>query len=766
MRLPFLNSLRNQVLFLLGLSLLPLGILTFYLSIEEGAQAEADARDDARATVQEARNTIGSALEATKDLLAALGKNPALQNSNKFCFDLITAIRPAYPHLFGIGVSDEQGFRLCSSETRKPFEKVTTGGDHDLVVDRVKATRAPVVAAMDRTVNGRPSLAVVGPVFREDGTVSEFVAASIDVSWLEQRIAVMAIADEASLVVFDRDGKLIGRNPKSLNLRPGEKVPAFELSLAQLPEREGQRMGPDGVGQFFQSAAVNGADGISVVFRIPSSIIYRDSRRKLSLHLAALVLVSIVIFGVVWFGSNRFVARPLENLNLAARRIGRGDASARSGLKYEGEIGALARSFDEMADLLQSARQRNDEAAAAFRSILEGTSNATGEAFFQSLVLSLTSALRADYALVGEFLPGGQAVQTLAVCYRGELQNAFVYELAGTPCEYVRNKVALCYYRSDVQNLFPLDGMLQEYDMDSYLGTPLLDDHGAPVGIVVVLHKGPLQESVIEADSMLSIFAARASAEMKRLHVERDLLATVEERDEAARRNESMVGVLRDLTARLQVVREEERTKISREIHDELGQQLTIMRFDTAAIRKQVKELPQEESESLLKRVESLRSALDVAIQDVRRISGELRPGVLDTFGPVAAIQWLADQFEKRTGIVCRVNSPEELSAPKEIATTLFRICQESLTNVARHSRATLVEIDIKVKKTGIAIEISDNGVGVPGGVLVSTHSLGVLGMQERARMVNGVLEIGNGRLGGVTVSAILPAGARGAAAG
>ncbi len=765
MTLTFLNSLRNQVLALLGLSLLPLGALTLHLSYDESRQAEADARDDAQATMDTARTNLNYAFSATRDLLDGLGRNPSLRESTPFCSELIAAIRPAYPHLLGIGVSDEAGLRLCSSEPNKRFAPVTTAGDHDAIIARVKATRRPVIARMGPT-RGRVTLPFVGPVLRSDGEITEFIAASMDVAWLQERIAAIPITDGTTLLAFDRDGHLLGRNPPVSVGELATPVSAFYRELARAIPFEGQRNGTDGVQQFFYSAPVNAEDGISVIFTMPSRVIFFESRRKFRLYLIALTTVALFGVVLVWFGSGRFLAQPINRLKQAARRIGEGDSGARSGLVYSGEIGVLARSFDEMAEALQLARQHSESASAVLQSILQGTSNKTGEEFFQSLVLSLSAALEADLALVGEFLPARNAVQTLAVCHKAKPSPNFVFEISGTPFASLRTPATVCHYRVGVRGLFPQDQLLQDFQIESCLGTPLCDEYGTPVGLLAVFHTEPMSETIFDADSTLSIFASRAAGEIQRLHAERDLLQSISERNEAARKNEQMVEVLRQLTARLQTIREEERSEIAREIHDELGQQLTIMRFDAAALRKAILRLP--DPDPLLQRVDSLRSALDVSIQDVRRIASELRPGVLDTFGPVAAIQWLTDQFQKRTGIPCIVRSPEQIDVSRDVATALFRICQESLTNVARHSKATLVEIDISVRKSGVAIEISDNGTGVREGVLPAVQSLGVLGMQERARMVNGMMEIGNGRLGGVTVSALLPTGlaARGAVAG
>jgi signal transduction histidine kinase len=134
-----------------------------------------------------------------------------------------------------------------------------------------------------------------------------------------------------------------------------------------------------------------------------------------------------------------------------------------------------------------------------------------------------------------------------------------------------------------------------------------------------------------------------------------------------------------------------------------------------------------------------------------------LRPSVLDTFGLVAAIEWQAEDFQKRTKIRCAYEGPQDLGVGRELSTTVFRICQEALTNVARHAAATEVRIRLAVEYGWLSIEVRDNGKGVSPATLAHTNSLGVLGMRERARIAGGELEIGGSLGQGVTVVARLP---------
>jgi PAS domain S-box-containing protein len=211
---------------------------------------------------------------------------------------------------------------------------------------------------------------------------------------------------------------------------------------------------------------------------------------------------------------------------------------------------------------------------------------------------------------------------------------------------------------------------------------------------------------------------------------------------------------LRSLSAYLQSVREEERFSIAREIHDELGQLLTALKMDVSWLKRKLRDT----DAALSEKAASTESLADSGIRSVRRIISELRPYVLDELGIVEAVQWQTHQFEERTGIGCKMaidKSP--LRVDKERSTAIFRILQESLTNVARYSRAS--EVRVELKKTGddIMLRVTDNGIGIPEGRLTAPRSFGLIGMRERALNLSGKVDIKRADTGGTTVEARIP---------
>jgi len=217
---------------------------------------------------------------------------------------------------------------------------------------------------------------------------------------------------------------------------------------------------------------------------------------------------------------------------------------------------------------------------------------------------------------------------------------------------------------------------------------------------------------------------------------------------------------LRLLAAHLQGVREEERTRIAREVHDQLGQMLTGLRMDTAWIEKRIEALDDPATRAPMgAKLTSMFALLDQMVKTVRRISSELRPGVLDDLGLAPALEWQAREWQERTGIECAVSS--ELGGVKvacEPGTALFRVFQETLTNVARHAGATRVAARLGVEAGAIVLEIRDNGRGITADEVRNSKSLGLLGMRERAKMLGGEFRIAGEPARGTTVTVRIPA--------
>jgi len=211
---------------------------------------------------------------------------------------------------------------------------------------------------------------------------------------------------------------------------------------------------------------------------------------------------------------------------------------------------------------------------------------------------------------------------------------------------------------------------------------------------------------------------------------------------------------LRKLSSHLEIIREEERTNIAREIHDELGQQLTGLKMDASFLSKKIPATDKATRE----RIAGMMTLIDDTVKTVQRISSELRPGILDDLGLIDAIDWQSQEFQKRTGTSCIfTTSLSEMKFDRDLATGIFRIYQETLTNVARHARASSIQTRLEFGSNELLFTVEDNGTGFHEKEIRNKNTLGLLGMKERAMMFGGKLTI-DSRIGkGTTIAVQVP---------
>ena len=211
---------------------------------------------------------------------------------------------------------------------------------------------------------------------------------------------------------------------------------------------------------------------------------------------------------------------------------------------------------------------------------------------------------------------------------------------------------------------------------------------------------------------------------------------------------------LRRLADHIQSAREDERISVAREIHDEMAQSLTAQKIDLVRLRSR---LPEDDT-YLTGLSGDILQSIDQTIHSVQRILTELRPALLDDLGLLAAIEWQVDQFQQRTEMQCQLSLPDEepVLTHKE-RTALFRIMQESLSNILRHSNATKMCLELRVKGHWLLMKISDNGIGVSEIDVLDSKSFGLMGMRERAHIFGGSVNIEGDFGKGTTVSTRIP---------
>jgi PAS domain S-box-containing protein len=233
----------------------------------------------------------------------------------------------------------------------------------------------------------------------------------------------------------------------------------------------------------------------------------------------------------------------------------------------------------------------------------------------------------------------------------------------------------------------------------------------------------------------------------------------ITERMRADAERERFAEQLRELSAHIEAAREDERTGIAREIHDQLGQALTVLKMDLSWIARRASSEAGLPREQLLEKVQGLVQTADETIDEVRRISAELRPAILDQVGLGAALSWKAQELEKRTPLACIVDSSlaPDAKLDRALASAVFRVFQEALTNVVRHANATRVDVRLAERDGFLVLEVRDDGRGITQDEIDNPHSLGLLGIRERVRRFGGSVTFEPGQPRGTVVTLLAP---------
>ena len=265
----------------------------------------------------------------------------------------------------------------------------------------------------------------------------------------------------------------------------------------------------------------------------------------------------------------------------------------------------------------------------------------------------------------------------------------------------------------------------------SVICTPILDSVGEVLGYFYIRDKRDGQGFTLIDQEMLMALSPAASIAIQNALAYEQRVQTETELSYSYER-------LRALAAKLEDVREEERTGIARELHDQLGQALTALKFDLARLTARLV----EKDATLAQEAKAITTQMDTMVKMVRRIATDLRPGVLDNLGLAASIEWQAREFQKRMGIACTVDVTEQPLPLSNESTALFRIFQETLTNIVRHAEARHVEVSLTATNQDVILQVDDDGRGIERAEVSGTRSLGLLGMRECAALLGGTFDI------------------------
>jgi len=393
---------------------------------------------------------------------------------------------------------------------------------------------------------------------------------------------------------------------------------------------------------------------------------------------------------------------------------------------------------------------------------------ASGEDFFRSLARYLAENLGMDYVCIDRLQEDGLAAQTVAIYFDGEFEDNLTYTLKDTPCGDVVEK-KICCFPKGVRHSYPQDVVLQEMMAESYIGTILWSSKGQPIGLIAIIGRQPLVNPQL-AESMLKLVAVRAAGELERREAEealrqrslelQRLTETLERRvlertAELATTNEA----LRHLSTRLLSAQEDERKRIAGELHDTIGSYLGGIKLKVEDAVEQIGETPKAAAESLNTIVPVIQEAMD----ECRRIQMDLRPSMLDDLGLLPTLSWFCRRFEaiySRIRIEPKIGI-EEGEIPKPLKIIIYRVIQEAMNNITKHSQADFVCLSLRKLDDKLELALQDNGRGFDQEKAHSQKSasrgLGLSSMRERVELSRGSFAIESSEGKGTTIRASWP---------
>ena len=700
-------------------------------------------------------------IEGTRQLLVALAHTSQVKDpETSACSAFLGALVEEYDNYINFGVLDPQGTVRCSAS---PIPDTLNVVDQPYFQRALEFEGFAIGECHVSPLTKRSAVTFGQPIVDREGAVRGVFFATLDLAWLNHRDTeelVRQLPQGASLTEVDTAGVVLVHQPNS-DAWVGKSAAETPLVRAVLSRKQGvmRATGLDGQPGIYAYAPVHSqvrGDEMYILVGIPDEIALADGRRIFKRNILVLGFVMAIGLTGGWFLSDAVILRRGRALLAAARDLGRGDLSARTGVPHdESELGRLAAAFDRMAETLEQREFEREQTENHLRRQAERL----------EILRTVDGADLATQSLEDIAREALEHVRRSISCLR-----ATVLLFDWDANEMIRLATS-GIGNASLENggRLPLDPFL---DAESHPGALMLAGGSRSIdpsrsrvdrelfqeGIrtYTVVHLTANGQQVGALTLGLGSDQELSPANLELAEEIADSLAVPIQNARLLEEVRASREHLRFLSRRLLEAQEVERRHVARELHDQIGQIMTSIKISLQSMER----LPHRTSfePHLSETIETV----DRALKRVRDLSLDLRPSVLDDLGLAAALESYVERLSERTGISahCFVE-PLETPVSPTLEITCFRIAQEALTNVVRHAQAKNVWIEVQERKDELHLTVSDDGVGfdVLSTLRYSAHKehLGLMGMQERVALMGGEIEIDSGLGRGTEIIARLP---------
>jgi len=687
------SGLRFRLVLLVVLASLPPVLLTLHIARQERQRQTAALRQRSHDIIQLAARQEDEMIAGTRQLLRAVAESSQVQsarwgNATKLLRSLFDC--PRYANL---GVIKTNGDVVASAV---PLAGAVNLADRSFFQRALSTGGLSIGNYQVGRITGKPSINLGYPVFDPSGQAQAVVFAALDLDWLNRSDYALQIQlpQGATWTKIDGNGTILVRYPAVEKWLVSEPLPEAALLKAFLTHKNGvmEAVDPKGMSIFYdftssRSALVTG-DVISIL-SIPRNVLFAEPDRMVRRNLTCVGIVAGLVLGIGWIGSRYLVLRPIEALVNFTARLGTGDYGARAGLpRARDELRQLTRALHQMAEALQAREAELRQSEERFRALVQNSSDVTGITDKNGIILYRS--------------PNFQT--TLGYTVADALGKSIFDYFWPEDLPRARNRLAaLVRVSGDTQRdeyrLRHQDGSCRfiESTSSNHLEDPA-------IGGIVFNYRDITKRKQAQG---------RLKESRQRLHV---------------------------LSRRLVEVQETERRHLARELHDEIGQALTVAELNLQAM------LQSPGTDALAPRLKESLEVVEHVLEQVHDLSLNLRPSMLDDLGLEPALRWYTDRQAALAGLHAEVRAdPLEQRLDPMIETECFRVAQEALTNVVKHAKARTVIVEVTTNDQQLHLSVRDDGVGFDVASVreqaVRGASLGLLSMEERAVLAGGGLQ-------------------------